>query len=85
MVSPSVSWADNARDILNFMLYAFPDLFENDALPFMIPPISAVRANERRLSGFVDRLVLGVGHSLGGGSLYVQPCLSLIEYPSHSL
>jgi len=40
-------------------------------LPLLIPPGSVERAEERLRSGFHHREILGIGHSLGGGTVCI--------------
>ncbi|KAF8606381.1 hypothetical protein BDV93DRAFT_553554 [Ceratobasidium sp. AG-I] len=64
------SWADHARDILNFLLYYLPETSclgqEHELiLPQLSEEVSAVR-KER---GFQARTVVGLGHSFGASSM----------------
>jgi pimeloyl-ACP methyl ester carboxylesterase len=58
-------WADNSRDMLNFLLHYLPDAPMPD-LPLHLSPVSSSITATRRVSGFTDRTLIGVGHSLGG-------------------
>jgi len=40
-------------------------------LPLLIPTGSVERAEGRMRSGFQHREILGIGHSLGGGIVYI--------------
>jgi hypothetical protein len=67
-----VDWADNARDILNFLLYYLPSTISSAILPIHLSRVSDDTAERRKISGFVDnhRQIVGIGHSLGGCSMF---------------
>ena len=69
-----VDWADNARDILNFMLHYLPSHPSSSTteLPVHLPLISATETEARKTRGYSDRKLVAVGHSLGGCASYVN-------------
>ncbi|KAG8913089.1 hypothetical protein FRC00_003083, partial [Tulasnella sp. 408] len=77
--SPSkVSWADNARDILNFLLHFLPSNPQEAGLPDELDSISLDEASRRSRFGFCKRKLVGIGHSLGGCSM----ARAAIDFPS---
>ncbi|KAG8915901.1 hypothetical protein FRC00_007804 [Tulasnella sp. 408] len=77
--SPSkVSWADNARDILNFLLHFLPSNPQEAGLPDELDAISLDEASRRSRFGFRKRKLVGIGHSLGGCSM----ARAAIDFPS---
>ncbi|KAH9842573.1 uncharacterized protein C8Q71DRAFT_209172 [Rhodofomes roseus] len=57
---------DNARDILQFLLYYLPTLPSSAPLPVHLERLSDGVAASRKSRGFEGRQLVGVGHSLGG-------------------
>ncbi|KAH9926152.1 Alpha/beta hydrolase family-domain-containing protein [Fomitopsis serialis] len=62
-------WQDNSRDVLQFLLRYLPSRASSSELPTHLPRLSDSIAHERRSRGFSERTMVGVGHSLGGGTL----------------
>ncbi|KAH9842574.1 Alpha/beta hydrolase family-domain-containing protein [Rhodofomes roseus] len=60
---------DNARDILQFMLHYMPEHSSTSVLPTHLARLPDATARQRRLHGLRKRMVVGVGHSLGGCSI----------------
>ncbi|KAH9926153.1 alpha/beta-hydrolase [Fomitopsis serialis] len=60
---------DNARDILQFILYYLPSQPSSAALPVHLERLPESVAASRRSRGFEGRQLVGVGHSLGGCSI----------------
>jgi pimeloyl-ACP methyl ester carboxylesterase len=66
-LSLSDDWADNARDILNFLTHYLPDTPVPN-LPLHLAPVPLPAASARTSTGLTSRTLVGVGHSLGGVS-----------------
>lgn len=66
-----VDWADNGRDILNFLLNYLPEnsASGSDALPMHLERVPDALSERRTKHGFSDRNFVCVGHSFGGASL----------------
>lgn len=64
-----VNWADNSRDILNFLLHFLPSNPQEVGLPPELDPISLDESSRRSRFGFRKRRLVGIGHSLGGCSM----------------
>jgi pimeloyl-ACP methyl ester carboxylesterase len=65
----AVDWADNARDMLNFLLHYLPPSSGTSDLPVNLPRLPPATASARQAGGISDRIVAGIGHSLGGCSM----------------
>ncbi|CUA71854.1 hypothetical protein RSOLAG22IIIB_04799 [Rhizoctonia solani] len=61
-------WSDHARDILNFLANYLPDKVETRVEP-SLSQISEQGTRQRIEHGFVDRTLIGIGHSFGGCTL----------------
>ncbi|KAF8523020.1 Alpha/beta hydrolase family-domain-containing protein [Gautieria morchelliformis] len=59
-------WADNARDILKFLLYHLPESPAASPLPTHLPRIPEAVSGRRLTAGYTSRSLVGIGHSLGG-------------------
>jgi len=59
-------WADNGRDILNFLHYFIPSRVTDTPLPTHLQRVSPEETHFRQTQGFNRRRILGVGHSYGG-------------------
>ncbi|KAJ7444876.1 Alpha/beta hydrolase family-domain-containing protein [Mycena latifolia] len=61
-------WADDARDVLNFLLHFLPSTIPGpDApLPLHLPRVAPEESALRAVRGFSERTVFAVGHSFGG-------------------
>lgn len=59
-------WADNGRDILNFMHYFIPSRITDAPLPTNLQRVSSEETRCRQTQGFKRRTILGIGHSYGG-------------------
>lgn len=71
----AVDWADNARDVLHLLLYYIPDSPSTAPLPTHLRRVPEDVASRRRTFGIKDRTIVGIGHSLGGCSMYAAiPC-----------
>ncbi|KAF8579956.1 hypothetical protein K439DRAFT_1358320 [Ramaria rubella] len=75
-------WADNARDILNFLMYYLPSKISSGMLPTHIPRLPNKIASQRQISGYNDRTLIGIGHSLGGCSMHVHSASFSLAYPA---
>lgn len=69
--SHPVDWADNSRDILNFLINYLPEAEASGCsdLPVQLERISESTSQIRTKQGFADRKLVCVGHSFGGASL----------------
>lgn len=63
------NWADNARDVLNFLLHFLPSNPREATLPPVLDPVPLDESSRRSRFGFSGRKLVGVGHSLGGCSV----------------
>lgn len=61
-------WSDHARDILNFVANFLPESMDACNDP-SLPQVSEQVSQQRRDHGFKSRIVVGLGHSLGGCTL----------------
>ncbi|KAJ7940400.1 Alpha/beta hydrolase family-domain-containing protein [Mycena leptocephala] len=59
------NWADDARDVLNFLLHFLPSSIA-DPLPTHLPRITSEESALRKVRGFNERRLFTVGHSFGG-------------------
>ncbi|KAF7338103.1 AB hydrolase-1 domain-containing protein [Mycena venus] len=59
------NWADDARDVLNFLLHFLPSSIGSD-LPIHLPRIAPEESALRKVRGFSERRLFAVGHSFGG-------------------
>ncbi|KAF9450037.1 hypothetical protein P691DRAFT_811281 [Macrolepiota fuliginosa MF-IS2] len=59
-------WADNGRDILNFLHYFIPSVATDAPVPTHLRRISSEETQYRKAHGFRARTIVGVGHSYGG-------------------
>ncbi|TFK75633.1 hypothetical protein BDN72DRAFT_935522 [Pluteus cervinus] len=75
-LSAVFDWADNTRDILNFLLNFLPPSSEVP-LPIHLPQLSAEESERRRSLGLVDRKLVAIGHSYGG----CTSALAAISFP----
>lgn len=66
-----VDCADYSRDLTNFLLSYLPETFSEGQLPTKLSRLPASVADARKHHGFSDRLVVGLGHSVGACALYV--------------
>ncbi|GJE99575.1 alpha/beta hydrolase [Phanerochaete sordida] len=71
-------WADNSRDILNFLLHHLPTSPAEKALPLHLPRLAEAVSESRKTFGFQSRTFVGVGHSFGGCTTY----RAAVERPS---
>ncbi|KAJ7172250.1 hypothetical protein C8R46DRAFT_1216104 [Mycena filopes] len=60
------NWADDSRDVLNFLLHFLPSTITADALPAHLPRIAPEESALRKVRGFPDRSLFATGHSFGG-------------------
>ncbi|KAG0698300.1 Alpha/beta hydrolase family-domain-containing protein [Suillus ampliporus] len=65
----SFDWADNARDIANFLINYMPEEVETSALPTQLHRLHASIGESRQKNGFSSRTLVVAGHSFGGCSL----------------
>ncbi|KIO19727.1 hypothetical protein M407DRAFT_82431, partial [Tulasnella calospora MUT 4182] len=72
------NWADNSRDILNFLLHFLPSNPQEVGLPAELDPISLDESSRRSRFGFRRRKLVGIGHSLGGCSM----TRAAVDFPS---
>ncbi|EIN14493.1 hypothetical protein PUNSTDRAFT_41688 [Punctularia strigosozonata HHB-11173 SS5] len=59
-------WADNSRDILNFLINYMPSAGSDESLPTHLNPVEPSVSAFRAKSGFSDRTLVAIGHSYGG-------------------
>ncbi|TDL19494.1 alpha/beta-hydrolase [Rickenella mellea] len=78
-------WADNSRDILNFLLNYLPDIRDphlsssnSSRCPAHLPRLSDEVVSKRRSGGFDDRILVAIGHSFGG----CTATLAALTHPS---
>ncbi len=67
-----VDWMDNSLDILSFIENYIPDgpyIIKTTPLPMLLQCVSPAVAAEQGTHGLKDRNMVGIGHSLGGGSM----------------
>lgn len=62
-------WADNSRDILNFLTHFMPSTVSSNPPPTRLRQVTAAESESRRKDGFKHRTVAGIGHSFGGCTL----------------
>ncbi|KAF9517112.1 hypothetical protein BS47DRAFT_1314716 [Hydnum rufescens UP504] len=70
-------WIDNAQDVLNFVENFIPEgpfVAPRDPLPVHLERVSSGCSSRRHESGFHDRNVVGLGHSLGGCAIAGTAC-----------
>ncbi|KZT67780.1 hypothetical protein DAEQUDRAFT_380684 [Daedalea quercina L-15889] len=60
---------DNARDILQFLLYYLPSHASSRSLPVHLERLPENVGTSRKARGIEKRCMIGVGHSLGGCSI----------------
>ncbi|EIW75006.1 alpha beta-hydrolase [Coniophora puteana RWD-64-598 SS2] len=70
-------WADNARDIVNFLLNYMPDEL-CASLPTGLPRVPAAVSKAREKRGFLKRTLVAVGHSFGGAT----SALAALNFPN---
>ncbi|KAF7762184.1 hypothetical protein Agabi119p4_8777 [Agaricus bisporus var. burnettii] len=70
-------WADNGRDILNFLHYFIPSSANDSPLPTHLPRVSPQEIQHRKTHGLKHRTFMGIGHSYGGCSAAV----AALEHP----
>ncbi|KAF7363653.1 AB hydrolase-1 domain-containing protein [Mycena sanguinolenta] len=58
-------WADDARDVLNFLLHFLPSSISSE-LPTFLPRVAPEESALRKVRGFSERKLFAVGHSFGG-------------------
>jgi hypothetical protein len=66
-----VTWGDNARDVLNFILHFLPEEATPLVLPTNLPRVPLETSEARKRLGLARRKLVVVGHSLGGCSACV--------------
>ncbi|KAF8065184.1 Alpha/Beta hydrolase protein [Lyophyllum atratum] len=59
-------WADNARDILNFLIYYLPSVSSSSPLPCNLARLPIDESEYRKGNPFRNRTFVAVGHSYGG-------------------
>ncbi|KAG5644670.1 hypothetical protein DXG03_007969 [Asterophora parasitica] len=59
-------WTDNARDILNFLIYFLPNEASSASLPTHLVRIPSDESEYRKSNPFRQRTLVAVGHSYGG-------------------
>ncbi|KAJ7775117.1 Alpha/beta hydrolase family-domain-containing protein [Mycena metata] len=63
----AANWADDARDVLNFLLHFLPSTIIPDApLPAHLPRVAPEESALRKVRGFSERSLFATGHSFGG-------------------
>ncbi|TFK31945.1 Alpha/beta hydrolase family-domain-containing protein [Crucibulum laeve] len=65
-LSAIFDWSDNARDILNFLLFYLPTVASDTALPTHLQRLPNEETEYRESNGFKNRTIVPVGHSYGG-------------------
>ncbi|KAK7037933.1 AB hydrolase-1 domain-containing protein [Favolaschia claudopus] len=91
------NWADDSRDVLNFLLHFLPSSITVD-LPTHLPPVAPEESALRKVRGYTERRLFAVGHSFGGccsawaalthprlftGLMLVDPVISRFGTPNH--
>jgi pimeloyl-ACP methyl ester carboxylesterase len=71
-------WMDNSRDILNFLVNYLPSAPTPSVLPTHLQRLSSTEAESRKSTGYKERTLVAVGHSLGG----TTSALVAINYPA---
>lgn len=66
LTSLLVDWADNGRDILNFLHYFIPSSVTDAPLPTHLRRVAPEETHYRQAYGFRERTLVGIGHSYGG-------------------
>ena len=66
-----VDWADNARDILNFLLHYIPTDLTSEPLPTHLTRVSEPETGYRKTYGLPGRKLIAVAHSFGGCTVYL--------------
>ncbi|KAJ7709674.1 Alpha/beta hydrolase family-domain-containing protein [Mycena rosella] len=60
-------WADDARDVLNFLLHFLPsEIAPGAPLPAHLPRVAPEESALRKIRGFSERALFAAGHSFGG-------------------
>ncbi|GLB39842.1 putative alpha/beta hydrolase family protein [Lyophyllum shimeji] len=59
-------WTDNARDILNFLIYYLPSVASSAPLPTHLARLPPDESEYRKSNPFRNRTLLAIGHSYGG-------------------
>ncbi|KAF5350679.1 hypothetical protein D9756_008735 [Leucocoprinus leucothites] len=59
-------WADNGRDILNFLHFFIPTSLTDAPLPTHLRRVEPEETQYRKTHGFKNRTFVGIGHSYGG-------------------
>jgi len=70
-------WIDDARDILNFLIYYLPSVVSTSPLPAHLHRLPTKESEYRKQNGFQNRTFVAVGHSLGG----CTSALAALTYP----
>jgi len=68
----AVDWADNGRDILNFLHYFIPASLTDAPLPTCLRRVDPEETKYRLKHGFGNRTLVGIGHSYGGCTTWVS-------------
>ncbi|KAF8211974.1 hypothetical protein K438DRAFT_1805734 [Mycena galopus ATCC 62051] len=67
-------WANDARDVLNFLLHFLPSSISGSDLPTFLLRVAPEESQLRKVRGFSERKLFAVGHSFGG-CCWLQPRL----------
>ena len=67
----AADWADDARDILNFLVHYLPSSSAASSLPIHLRRVSAEESEQRKSNGFRNRTLIAGGSSYGGCIMYV--------------
>jgi pimeloyl-ACP methyl ester carboxylesterase len=66
ILTATVCWSDNTRDMVNFLTNFLPSRATSERLPLHLRRLSEHESNDRRKNGFAHRRLMQVGHSYGG-------------------
>ena len=80
LTSTTVDWTDNARDILNFLIYYLPSSLTASPLPTHLDRVSAKESQHRLSNDFQNRTFVAVGHSFGGCTTYVYASSQIFTF-----
>ena len=73
-----VEWAENSRDIINFLHNFLPEPSDS-SIPLHLPRVPESISSDRRQYGFAGRRMVGLGHSAGATGMSVPYLLPSVE------
>lgn len=83
IVSMVDDWTDGSRDTLNFLIHYIPSDAITSPLPTHLDRVPCEESEYRKRRGFRNRILVAVGHSLGGCTSYVSMQWRKISVLSH--